>query len=727
MAPSESKRKVPPKVAAMKARKRAKLSDPSGHAQQPKKAKKLGKKNVRLDDLKWTEVQMPDRMDDLEGFYGLEEIDGVDIVREEDGKVLRFQREVELSGDDAEAQDDQEEEEWEGFGEEGEEEPKNSEVTQPEKQENEKRKKTKQEKSKDKESKKPANETAPKGKQVSNEEMAPIGSIPFEGLLEEEDGDDEDDFDTSEWEPLDLSPETRLSLGKMKFAKPTKIQSSTIPEILDGHDVIGKAVTGSGKTLAFGIPILEHYLALGRHHKSKDATKKKTQDGVPDNRRPPIALIVAPTRELAHQITKHLTALCSHASFDGPKIATLTGGLAVQKQLRLLADADIVIGTPGRLWEVISHGKGLISWLKRVKFVVVDEADRLLNEGHFKEFEEILRVLDVDEPDAEEDEDPTVDISTDQKNGQAKKSKLQDPERQTLVFSATFHKDLSRKLGGKAKASDSQSMEYLLQKLKFREPKPKYIDASPSSQLASTLQEGMVECPAEEKDLYLYTLLMQQIVSRTLVFTNSIPTVKRLAPFLKNLGLNAYGLHSHMPQKARLRSLENFTSTSEKKTTNNGQVNPHANQSILVSTDLAARGLDLPSVDLVIHYHVPTTASTYIHRSGRTARASRPGCSALLCAPAERVPVSRLLKKIHPDSGAPRALNIDHVLASRLKARAKLAKRIADVESAVKRAGDEDKWMKEAAEELGLDEDDLEDLEKAGQRGRRGRGNMRRE
>ncbi len=294
----------------------------------------------------------------------------------------------------------------------------------------------------------------------------------------------------SAWKTLHLSSGTLSALSKLGFSRPTPIQSSAIPEILNGHDVIGKASTGSGKTLAFGIPILEYYLET-RQRQPKHT--QKPEAGEEKLRNPPVAFILSPTRELAVQLSAHLTALFSNLALDAPAIATVTGGLSLQKQQRLLAHADIVIGTPGRLWEVISEGHGLVKWLKRVKFLVVDEADRLLSEGHFKEAEEILNKLE-----RKDDDDAFDEESADASDGQG-------IERQTLVFSATFNKGLQRKLAGKAKPSGGdlmdkkESMEYLLKKLNFREPEPRFVDVNPISQMASGLKEGIVECAGTEK------------------------------------------------------------------------------------------------------------------------------------------------------------------------------------------------------------------------------------
>ena len=302
-----------------------------------------------------------------------------------------------------------------------------------------------------------------------------------------EDEEDDDGVDISAWESLGLSPEILTGLSKMKFTTPTLVQESCIPQILDGHDVVGKASTGSGKTLAFGIPILEHYLEQRRKDLRSGEEKEKKD-------RSPIALILSPTRELAHQLAKHIGDLSTHTPGASARIALLTGGLSVQKQQRVLTGADIVIGTPGRVWEVLSSGQGLIRKMREIKFLVIDEADRLLSEGHFKEAEEILGALDRVEQGNFGDEDSEAEEESDPRS-----------ERQTLVFSATFHRDLQQKLAGKARwaggdiMDNKESMEYLLQKLNFREEKPKFIDVNPVSQMAEGLKEGIAECAAMEK------------------------------------------------------------------------------------------------------------------------------------------------------------------------------------------------------------------------------------
>ena len=543
-----------------------------------------------------------------------------------------------------------------------------------------------------------------------------------------DEADEDDGVDVSAWDNLGLSPQILTGLSKMKFATPTSVQKACIPAILDGHDVVGKASTGSGKTLAFGIPILEHYLEK-RGKKVDDAEKSKST---------PMALVLSPTRELAHQLAKHLGDLTTNAPDTDTRIALLTGGLSIQKQQRQLANADIVIGSPGRVWEILRTGQGLIRKMQDIQFLVVDEADRLLSEGHFKEVEEILTALDKKErtilPDHDEEQEEEEE---------------EQKARQTLVFSATFHRDLQQKLAGKGRwtggdlMDKKESMEYLLKKLNFREEKPKFIDVNPVQQMAEGLKEGIVECPAMEKvrkirlrslisksqcslfmeqDLYLYALMLYHPKHRTLVFTNSISAVRRLTQLLQNLQLPALALHSSMAQKARLRSVERFSSPSSDPS------------SILVATDVAARGLDIKGIDCVVHYHAPRAADTYVHRSGRTARAGASGKSIIICAPEEVVSVARLAAKVHaqnPNANAKKlpleSLEIDRRVVARVRQRINLAKRITDSNIAKEKVSAEDNWLRAAAEDLGVDYDSDEFDESQGKGRGRGGGRHQRE
>ena len=679
-------------------KKRQRLVDPQlqsrGHAEGDleEAAQQEQPQLILESELVWKEVSLPDRLEDAEGFFGLEEIEDVEVFREGGDKgPVRFRTKKAkgnskgIEGDVAKGQD---EEEWSGFADEDNDVDGVSDKATAQKETNKKTEKKKR--PKQPEGKRPEKSILKKNK---DSEKGDFGSRPTNDtanpflLLPEDTGDS--GIDISAWDELKLSSEIMAGISNLGFVNPTAIQKACIPEILAGHDVIGKASTGSGKTLAYGIPILHACLS------------RKTAL---------TALVLSPTRELAHQISKHLSLLFEGAD-EPPRIATVTGGLSIQKQERQLATANVVIATPGRLWEVIENSSGLIDRLKRIKMLVVDEADRLLSEGHFQEVGQILDVLEkeiVTEKDGEnEGKEATV-----------RDSSSRSVRRQVLVFSATFHKGLQQKLAGKAKAGDmldnQQSMEYLIKKLPFRRDKPKFIDVNPMSQMVSTLKEGVVECGAMEKDLYLYTLILLNPSKRTLVFTNSISAVRRLTSLLQNLDLKALALHSTMPQKARLRSVERFTSIPG---------------SIMIATDVAARGLDIKGIELILHFHVPRTADMYVHRSGRTARASATGKSILLCSPDETAGVTRLIAKVHTQSGSPSStlsksalipIDIDRRLVARLSPRLKLSQRLTDSTLAHEKSSSQDNWLAKAAEDLGVDYDSEEFAEQAA-KGSRGR------
>ena len=441
------------------------------------KSKPSQRRVVTADSLAWESVG--------EDFGGLQVIRGVDVVR--DGDKVQFSVASGVDSDnetkilDESSHDD--EGSFEGFGDdpvEGEavdsRKDRNGEagVAGKDDQEADRRKgKQAKEKAKAKPSS-TAVAAASKGLQEPSKQGNSFGALS--GMADDDEGEQED-VDLPAWAALTLSPQILSAVAKLKFVRPTAIQKQTIPEILAGQDVIGKAQTGSGKTLAFGIPIVEKWLEI---HDSDDANKE---------RKGPLAVVLSPTRELAKQLGDHMKALCDGLSL-APYVCVVTGGLSIHKQQRQLEKADIVIGTPGRLWEVLEGDINLQDAFTKISFLVVDEADRLFKAGQFKEVEDILGALDKKDPDAE-----------DADTGEGGDEEDQTP-RQTLVFSATFDKNLQTKLAGKgrfaATASDEDNMAYLMKCLKFRR-EPKFIDVNPVTQMAEGLKEGLIECGAMEK------------------------------------------------------------------------------------------------------------------------------------------------------------------------------------------------------------------------------------
>ena len=636
-----------------------------------KKAKAQKKKSRgAIDALPWKQVGLPDGLDDYEGFLGLEEIDGVDVVQNgTDGIVLAPKSSGESNTFSIE------EEEWNGF--------EDSSISPPGQ-------------SNMPESKAPILKDSGRSETLADDgtNLAQGHKNPFEAL--DSSNSRETGVDIRSWRCFDLSEDILSSLSSLGFSEPTPIQAASLPHVLDDKDLIGKAPTGSGKTLAFGLPIVEKWFSR---------PKEK-----------PTALIIEPTRELAHQIDQHLKALQHPSHSKDPQIATVTGGLSIQKQKRQLQAADIVIATPGRLWDIMEEDDSIQRRLQHIQVLVIDEADRLLSQGHFRELEQVITALDRRQENADEETEAR--------------------QRQTLVFSATFAKELQQKLAKRTKltniGADPNSMGYLLQKLAFRQ-QPKFVDVNPGTQMAANLTEALLPVNDTNKDLYLYALLrlyQPHSSTRALVFVNSIAAVRRIVPFLQYLTFDAVPLHSSMEQKARLKSIERFTATGKA----DKNTNPHTPplSSVLVATDVAARGLDLPEVHVVIHYHLPRTADMYVHRSGRTARASAHGASILMSGANEAAGVRRLVAQVHQDQYQAngkrhlQVLNIEDRILGQLRPRAHYAKQIADAEQAKEKASSTDRLMQQAADDLGVDlYGELEDFKDG--RGKSGRGKKRKE
>ncbi|KAL9052358.1 MAG: hypothetical protein Q9162_005450 [Coniocarpon cinnabarinum] len=616
------------------------------------------------DQLPWKELPIPTTLDDYEGFYGVEEVDDVEVKRDDVTGQVTFNQL---------AKPIDENEEWEGFSDE-------TQIIDGQPGE--------------------PDRTQPDGFEAISTGNVTENVIENEGGLLTK---------VERWQRFDLAGETLKSLASLNFTEPTPIQASTIPAVLQGRDVIGKAPTGSGKTLAFGIPIFERWLSRKR---VKSDSSKRIQ---------PVALIIEPARELAHQIEDHLSRLRVPQDHRQLSIATLTGGLSSHKQKRLLERADVIIATPGRLWDIMGDDSATLESLKKIEMLVVDEADRLLSRGHFQELELVLNALDR--------QDQTKDAEVDESTKDSR------PARQTLVFSATFAKELQGRLTSLSKqnfSKEANSMGYLLQKLNFRQ-QPMYIDVNPTAQMATNLTEALLEVSDTNKDLYLYCLLLlfqPHAALRALVFVNSIAAVRRIVPFLQLLGFNTLALHSNMEQNARLRSVERFSDqarpNSNPKQKNNSTPYRSIGSCVLVSTDVAARGLDIPNVDVVIHYHLPRAADMYIHRSGRTARASAHGASILMAGANEAAGVKRLISQVHAEKPNRtkrelRIVTIEDRVLSQLRSRAELAKKIADVEQAKEKANSGDRLFQEAADDLGLDLEELDELDDRRGKGARGK------
>lgn len=420
-------------------------------------------------------------------------------------------------------------------------------------------------------------EEAAEGGDVEDERVEAMLAGLTEASTAEIDLTDEEKAKGKIWIEMGVCDALVKGLVELGFTSPTPIQSQCIPAgLLTYKDVIGAAETGSGKTLAFGIPLLHRVLLLAKG------------EGVR-------GLVMAPTRELALQVTDHLKKA---AKYTGVSIVPIVGGIAHPKQMRLLAHKpEIIVATPGRYWQLVQEHEYLQN-TSALRFLVIDEADRMVEDGHFVELTDIVTRLPG----------PTV--------------------RNTFLFSATLTFAIehmgtraNKKNKKKSKAERKQSkkdagLEMLVRNIGIRD-KREVVDFTLSKGTAQSLTETYLLCDVTDKDLFLYYLLLNH-PGRTLVFCNSIDGVMNLVHIMHLLQLPVHPLHSALQQRQRFKFLDRFK---------------ERDTCALIATDVAARGLDIAAVDTVIHYQLPATREAYIHRSGRTARAENSGLSIALVGP----------------------------------------------------------------------------------------------
>ncbi|TYJ20248.1 hypothetical protein E1A91_A09G250400v1 [Gossypium mustelinum] len=433
------------------------------------------------------------------------------------------------------------------------------------------------------------------------------------------------------WNELRLHPLLMKSISRLGFKEPTPIQRTCIPAAAhQGKDVIGAAETGSGKTLAFGLPIFQRLLE--EREKAANMLEEKGEEAGKYAPKGVLrALIITPTRELTLQITDHLKEFAKDINV---RVVPIVGGMSAEKQERLLKTRpEVIVGTPGRLWELISGGEKHLVELHSLSFFVLDEADRMVEAGHFRELQSIIEMLPMTSGTTEGQSQDTQNCVT--------VSSLSRKKRQTFVFSATlalsadFRKKLKRgSLKSKQSTDGLNSIEILSERAGMK-PNAAIVDLTNASILAKNLEESFIECREEDKDAYLYYILSIHGEGRTIVFCTSIAALRHISSILRILGINVSTLHAQMQQRARLKAIDRF------------RANEHG---ILVATDVAARGLDIPGVRTVVHYQLPHSAEVYVHRSGRTARASSDGCSIALISPNDSAKFASLCKSFAKES-----------------------------------------------------------------------------
>ncbi|GAB4851389.1 hypothetical protein Ancab_030792 [Ancistrocladus abbreviatus] len=503
------------------------------------------------------------------------------------------------------------------------------------------------------------------------------------------DGDGEKSADTAEfyaWDELRLHPLLMKAIYRLGFKEPTPIQKACIPAAAhQGKDVIGAAETGSGKTLAFGLPIVQRLL-----EELEKAAKLLIEDGGAIERIAPRgllrALIITPTRELALQVTDHLR---DAARYTNIRVVPIVGGMSTQKQERLLTERpEIIVGTPGRLWELMSGGEHHLVELHSLSFFVLDEADRMIENGHFRELQSIIDMLPMSGGPSEEHARSLQNCVT--------FSNFQRKKRQTFVFSATialssdFRKKLKRgSLRSKQSTNDGlTSIETLSERAGMRSDAA-IVDLTNASIVADKLEESFLECREEDKDAYLYYILSVHGHGRSIIFCTSIAALRHVSSLLRILGINVCNLHAQMQQRARLKAIDRFRNNE------NG---------ILLATDVAARGLDIPGVRTVVHYQLPHSAEVYVHRSGRTARALTDGCSVALISPNDRSKFASLCRSFSKDTL--RRFPVESSYMPEIMKRLSLARQIDKIMRKESQAKANESWIKQNAESVELDLED---------------------
>lgn len=343
---------------------------------------------------------------------------------------------------------------------------------------------------------------------------------------------------------LKLNSRLQKAIDKLGFKQMTPIQQQVLKYTLAGHDVIGLAQTGTGKTATFLISIINDLL--------NNPIKEQRFRGEPR------ALILAPTRELALQIEEDCKLF---TRFSPLNVVTLLGGVDYDQQREYFNSAlDIVVATPGRLIDFLEQKE---IWLDQLEFLVIDEADRLLDMGFIPAVKRIVRMSPMKEC------------------------------RQTLLFSATFNYDVM-----------NLAQRWLHQ--------PTLVEIEPEQKTNTDVEQRVYLVENKDKMQLLQSILDDKSVEKAIVFANRRDQVRDIYDYLKQHNYSVAILSGEIEQNKRLKMLEQFK---------NGQTN------IMIATDVAGRGIHIQDISHVINYTLPERADDYIHRIGRTGRAGKQGIS----------------------------------------------------------------------------------------------------
>jgi len=357
---------------------------------------------------------------------------------------------------------------------------------------------------------------------------------------------------------LGLSPELVDAVSAKGYTSPSPIQEQAIPAILKGRDILAAAQTGTGKTAGFTLPIIQ-------------LLSQKAKGG---QKRPVKALILTPTRELAAQIHDNVVQYASNTELVSDVVF---GGVKINPQIaRLKQGVDILVATPGRLLDLCEQRA---CRLDQLDMLVLDEADRMLDMGFIHDIRKVLKLI--------------------------------PKRRQTLLFSATFSKEI------KVLTNDFLK-------------NPHKIEITPENTTAETVTQSAYRCDPGDKPKAVIKLIKDGNWEQVLIFTRTKHGANRLAKKLEDAGIPASAIHGNKSQGARTRALAGFKDKSIP---------------ALVATDIAARGIDISALPYVINFELPNVAEDYVHRIGRTGRAGKSGKAVSLVSNDER-PFLKAIEKL---------------------------------------------------------------------------------
>ena len=374
---------------------------------------------------------------------------------------------------------------------------------------------------------------------------------------------------SNSFKTLGFAPQLEKLIEANGFTSPTPIQMKAIPLVRQGYDLLAAAQTGTGKTAAFVLPMLQ----------------KMIEEPTLYQKRVPRVLVLTPTRELAAQVGETILSLGKDL---GVRSAVVFGGVGINPQKAAIAKGlDFLVATPGRLLDLMNQG---FAGLSKTHILILDEADRMLDMGFLPDLKRILKAL--------------------------------PPDRQTLLFSATFSPEIKK-----------LASEFL------NKPESVEIERNKDSSL---VRQTLYRVPKANKHTVLRDLIVDNQWDQVLVFTRTKYGADKLVRHLLKDGLVAKAIHGDKSQSARTTALREFK---------------EHKLPILVATDIAARGLDIEKLPQVVNYELPQQAEDYVHRIGRTGRAGEAGEAYSLVSP-EELPqlaaIEKFIKKPLPLSDFPR-------------------------------------------------------------------------